>query len=296
MKMGRRLKHYAEYIPVKIFQTIMELLPHGVALYKGRVLGSIAFSILKIRREVSLDNLRNAFPEKSEKELISIAKRSYELFGMTVAEICRFRRSSRVVVDELVELDGVDNLEEALSHGKGAIMVTGHFGNWELYGCLSQLGYPVTFMVGEQHNLLVDGLINSMRKALGTKLSPLTGDLREILKDLRSNHAVGFLSDQDAGRRGVFVDFFGRKASTPFGAARFSMLTGAPVVTGGAVRLPDGRHRLIVDEPIYPSGERGDQEMIRLTQAYTTRLEELIRRYPDHYFWPHRRWKTRPPE
>jgi KDO2-lipid IV(A) lauroyltransferase len=291
-----RLKHVAEYIPVRLFQLLMEILPHRVALYKGSVLGIIAFSILGIRKRVSLENLRLAFPEKDEREIAAIAKRSYQLFGMTVAEICRFRRLGSSVTDKIVELDGVENLEKALSQGKGVIMVTGHFGNWELYGCLSQLGYPVTFMVGEQHNLLVDRLINSLREALGTKLSPLTGDLREILKDLKSDRAVGFLSDQNAGKRGIFVDFFGRKASTPFGAARFSMLTGAPVVTGGAVRLPGGKHRLVVDEPIYPSASRGDKEMFRLTQAYTTRLEELVRRYPDHYFWPHRRWKTRPPD
>jgi len=158
------------------------------------------------------------------------------------------------------------------------------------------MGYPVSFLVGEQHNTLVDGLMNRLRQGFGVETIPLTGSLRGVFRALRRNRIVAMLSDQDAGKGGIFVDFFGRPASTPYGPARFAVAAGAPLIPGVAVRHPGGRHELVIAPPVPapPEGTQPAEAARLLTQAYTSAFEGFIRRHPDHYFWMHRRWKTRP--
>jgi KDO2-lipid IV(A) lauroyltransferase len=116
---------------------------------------------------------------------------------------------------------------------------------------------------------------------------------RGVIKALRNNRFVAMLSDQDAGTDGAVVDFFGYPASTPKGPAAFALKTGAPVIMAFIIRKNNGKQRVILEEPIYIQESSNKEEDIRkLTQAYTSLLEDYVRKYPDHWFWPHRRWKS----
>jgi KDO2-lipid IV(A) lauroyltransferase len=291
--------HRLEYAAVRSLQAIVCALPAGVARELGASLGDFAYWPLGVRRDVVMGHLRRIFGgERTEAELREIARESYRNFGRMAFEYARFPRIDPASVDGLVELTGGEHLDAALERGKGAILVAGHFGTWELAATLASRGYPMTFLVGEQHNTLVDRLMNRLRERFGVETVPVTGSLTGVLRALRKNRIVAMLSDQDAGRSGVFVDFLGLPASTPYGPGRMSAGTGAPLLPGVAIRHGRGGHELVICSPVpEPDTDLPDEERARLlTQGYTSVFEDFIRRRPDLYFWMHRRWKTRPPE
>lgn len=290
------LQHRAEYAFARVVQAGLCALPAGAARELGADFGSLAYS-LGIRRDVSLGHLRRIFgDEKTETELRRIARESYRNFGRMTFEYGRFPRLTRRLIGETVSVTGREHLDRALAGGAGALLVAGHFGNWEMAATLATMDYPLTFLVGEQHNGLVDGLMNRLREGLGVEIVPLTGSLLGVLRALRGNRIVALLSDQDAGRSGVFVDFLGLEASTPYGPGRLALKTGAPLLPGVAVRHGRAMHELVICAPVPPpsAGASDDEAVRHYTQGYTSVFEEFIRLYPEQYFWMHRRWKTRP--
>jgi len=291
-----KIRHRIEYI---VLYVIMVLLQHTTlksAIRAAERLGDFVFFVLKTRRKVVYDNLTLAFPEKSEEEKFKIARRAYRNFAMMIFEYCRFPVLTREDVLSLVSIEGGEKIEEALEHGRGAVMVAGHFGNWELMGAaLSLKGYPICFLVGEQHNKLVDNRMNEFREMMGIKIIHRGVAVRGVLKALRENMFVALLSDQDAGKDGVFVNFFGKLSSTHQGAAVFALKTKSPIITGVPIRY-DGYKHHVVCGIIKTDQYNGvtDENVKKLTQAYTSFLEEQIRKYPDHWFWMHKRWKSHP--
>lgn len=292
-----RFKDRLEYAAVRSAQALICLLPAGVSGALGAGLGDVAFSVFRLRRDVVMGHLRRVFGnERTEADLVRLARRCYRNTGRTLFEYARFPRMSTTEIGSNVTLTGRTHLDEALAGGKGAILVAGHFGNWEMFAVLALAGYPVTFLVGEQHNLLVDGLMNRLRARFGVEIVPLTGSLTGVFRALSRNRVVAMLSDQDAGKRGMFVDFLGLEASTPYGPGRFAASTGAPLLPGMVVRRGASRHEIVVCPPVNAAdgGEPAEERARLYTQAYTRALEDYVRRYPDQYFWMHRRWKTRP--
>jgi KDO2-lipid IV(A) lauroyltransferase len=263
----------------------------------GAVLGTVAFDLFRVRRAVSLANLERAFPEAAPGELVAIARRSYRQFGRTVAEFAAFEKLRPERILRLVEFEGLEHFDRALEAGRGAVLFTGHFGSWELLGAaIAARGYPIDFLVGRQSNPWVDALMNRLRRIQGIGIIEREMALRKVLRSLRRNRFVALLADQDARRSGVFVDFFGTPASTPRGPALFALHQGCPVIPGFIIR-EGSRHRAVIGPPLWPRDDLQREEAIRdLTQRLASRLEDVVRRHPDHYFWPHRRWKTRPPE
>jgi KDO2-lipid IV(A) lauroyltransferase len=297
--MRHRPRHYLEYFGVRVLVLGVCLLPLRLALGLGSFLGGFAFRPLGIRRRATLQNLERCLGNvTSPAERLRIGEAAYRQIGMTLVEYSRFLTLRREEILKAVEFEGLEHFDRALGRGKGAVLFAGHFGSWELMGAaIRARGYPVHYLVGEQHNRLVDDLMNRLRTAAGIGIIPMGMSVRGVLRALRDNQFVALLSDQDAGSGGVFVDFFGAPASTPQGPAVFALKTGAPILAGFSVRLKGGRHRVVLEPPIHcePSGNPQD-DVVRCTQAYTSVLESYVRRYPDHWFWPHRRWKTRPPE
>ena len=293
---GPTLTHRLEYAAVRAGQAIVCALPAGAARESGAALGAFAFSVLRVRRDLAVRQISAALgPGLPRVEAERIALGAYRNFGRMTFEYARFPRLTRRDVETVVSVTGAEHLRDALARGKGAVLVAAHYGNWEIAAALATMGYPVSFLVGEQHNALVDALMNRLRQGLGVETIPLTGSLRGVFRALRANRIVAMLSDQDAGRTGIFVDFFGRSASTPYGPARFAVATGAALLPGVAVRRPGGRHELVIAPPVAaPEGVPPEEAARVLTQAYTSVFEEFIRLHPDHYFWMHRRWKTRP--
>jgi KDO2-lipid IV(A) lauroyltransferase len=197
----------------------------------------------------------------------------------------------------MVRVEGLEHFDAALQAGRGAVLFTGHFGNWELFGAAAVAhGYSIHFLVGEQSNRRVDDLMNDLRRAQGIGIISRHVALKKVLRALKDNQMVALLADQNVRKGGVFVDFLGRPASTARGPAMFAIRNGAPLVCGFIYRERGGGHVATLEAPLYadPSLE-GEAQLVDLTQRFTDRLAEWVRRHPDEYFWAHRRWKTRPP-
>lgn len=291
------LQDRIEYAAVIVFVHLMRLLPARVSLRLAGWLGRLAFDVLGFRRSVTVSNLERHLPESGVRAgYTHVGRMSYVHFGMALAEFARLPYVDRAYIEENVTVEGLEHLDSVLAGGKGAVLVTGHFGSWELMGCvLVRLGYPVTFVVGIQRNPLVQDLMNRIRRASGIDVIELTSTLT-IMRRLKANRFVAFLSDQDAGHRGVFVEFLGQAASTPPGAAHLAMLSGAAIVPGFITRVDGLKQQIVIEAPIYPDpASRGSAGAVALTQAYTSAIEAYVGRYPDHWLWAHRRWKTGAP-
>jgi KDO2-lipid IV(A) lauroyltransferase len=291
-----RLQDWLEHLCIVGFVIGTRLLPARVSVWLAGFLGKVAFDVIGFRRKVTLANLGARLARgRSEGELEDIGRRSYMHFGMSVAEFVRVPAINRAYVDRYIRLEGLKHLDRALEGRKGAVLVTGHFGSWELMGrALVLSGYPMKFIVGLQRNPLVQDLMNDLRRSAGIGVVEPDSLLR-ITRSLRSNSFVAMLSDQDAGPHGLFVDFFGEKASTPQGAARLATMTGAPVIPGFIVRLGGLRHQIVIEKPIeIPAGLSREEAVREITQGFTTVIEEYVRKHPDQYLWAHRRWRTRP--
>jgi KDO2-lipid IV(A) lauroyltransferase len=293
--MIRKIRHLIEYIFTVSVILLVRLVPYRLAISVGAFLGHVAYKIIGIRREVTLKNLRDSFGNRySEEELQRIGLDAYRNFGRSVVEYALYDKLSLDGMKEIITEEGFEHFEEVRKKGKGAIWVTGHFGSWELAGAyLAQRGYPVDFLVGEQHNLRVDNLMNIQRQRMGIGIIKMGAAAKGILKSLKNNRFVAMLSDQDAGSDGAIVDFFGRPASTPKGPAAFALKARSPLLTGFIIRRGECRHHIVVYPPldIEPSGDK-EKDIENLTQAYTSKLEEIVREHPEQWFWPHRRWKS----
>jgi KDO2-lipid IV(A) lauroyltransferase len=292
--MTKRIRYELEYAAVKFVLALVNLIPYRLALLLGDLIGVLGFSLFRIRRKVTLENLRNSFGSQyTASQYVKIGSRAYRNFAKSMIEYGLFPSLKRKGLSKFVTMEGREVFRKMKECGQGAVMVTGHFGSWELMGAfIAQDGWPIDYLVGEQHNLKVNNLMNECRRMFGIGLIELGVAARGVVKAVRGGRMVAMLSDQDAGSDGVMVQFFGRPASTPKGPAAFSIKTGVPLACGFIVR--EGlKQRIIIERPfsIESSGQK-DEDIRRLTQAYTSLLEEYIRRYPDHWFWPHRRWKS----
>lgn len=286
--------HRIEYVLVRITVFIVGLLSVRCALSLGAFMGWFAWKVLRIRKNIVLVNLELAFPEKTPEELNRIALLSYKNSGRFMIEYARQWKMDQSYIEKHVRIDNPEALESLLRED-GAIIITGHFGNWELFGIANRylLG-DVAFLVGRQSNSLVDGFINHMRSMHGIELYNRRAAVKGVLSSMKRGGYVCWLSDQDAGDSGIIVDFFNYPASTPRGAAAFSVKIGVPVVLAALLRIGKGPdHRLVIKEPIRPEGDIPSEEAEkRITQQYTLELERLIRETPELYWWAHRRWKT----
>jgi len=261
----------------------------------GERLGDLARTI-GLRRRVARENLALAFPEKSDRERDEILREHYHELGRVCIEYARFAGLANAPPGEvLTRITGAEHLQRVREEGRGAILLTGHFGNFELMGAMLAKIHPTFVVVKPLSNPLMDEWITAERSSAALRLIPIGSAMRGAFAALKANHWIEMVADQDARRHGVFVPFFGRLASTPVGPAELALRARAPIVMGFGFRLPDGRFELRIDPPLTIDSPKAPDAAQRLTAAHTARLEAMIRERPSAWFWLHRRWKTPPP-
>jgi KDO2-lipid IV(A) lauroyltransferase len=290
-----RFHHRVEYLGLLCVNKAFRALPHSAALKLGAGLGSAAFNVLRVRRQVVESNAAAALGCAPGGDAVkALGTRCYQNLGMTLAELARLPRLGRAGLAGLVTVEGTENLDRALANGRGAVLATGHFGNWELMGAaLAQRGYPMHFLVGHQSNRLVDDMLNSLRSSFGIGIVRHGAHVREVLRLLRRNQFIAMLCDHDAGRKGLMVDFFGMPASAALGPAVFAARSGAPLMMGFIARDGGGRHHVNLTSPIDIRSDCDPAEAVAAaTQRLAKTVEDHVRRRPDHWYWVHRRWKT----
>jgi KDO2-lipid IV(A) lauroyltransferase len=279
--------------------SVLHLLPEELALRLGEGMGWVAGVVLGIRRKTVRAHLRQAFPHESEAWRRRVARASFRHLGREALATFLLGRLSREEILERIEIPGFEALQEAMEAGAGAVLITAHFGNWEVAGAgLAARGLPLDVVAQRQRNPLFDADLTETRTRQGMSVI-LRGDApKQVLKSLRRGRAVAIVWDQNVRRGGIFVEFFGKKASTARGPAIFPLRTGSPVFQGVNRRLEGypSRYRLeVVPVDFTPTGDL-EADVFRLTEVYTRFLEKEIVRTPEQYFWQHRRWKTRPPD
>ena len=251
--------------------------------------------MLRIRRPLVEEHLRHAFPDRSAAWRARTARESYRHLGREALTILAMGSRSPEEIRERTPIAGWERLAAAIDAGRGVVMATAHFGNWEIGGAsLAVRGVAVDAVVQRQSNLLVNREIVAVREALGVRVIDRRHAPKQVLRSLREGRVVGLVADQDARRAGVFVPFFGRPASTHRGPALFAIRSGAPLFLGVAPRGPDGMYHCRAHEIEVDRSGPLEDAVVRLTAAFTRRLEDEVRLAPEQYFWLHRRWKTRP--
>jgi KDO2-lipid IV(A) lauroyltransferase len=262
----------------------------------GAGLGWLAGAVLRIRRDVVEENLARAFPERDARWRRRIAVESYRHFGREAVVAFRLGRESAERVLARSDVHGLDALLEAAS-GPGAIVATGHLGNWEVAGgAVALRKVPIDAVAVRQRNPLFDDALVGNRRRLGIRVVYRDGAGTEVLRSVRAGRVPVLLADQDGGRSGVFVDFLGSLASTARGPALLALRSGAQLF-GGVCLVEAGPPRRYAVHLCPLAVERtGDlaEDVRRLTRAHSDFLAGFVRQAPEQYFWQHKRWKTRP--
>jgi KDO2-lipid IV(A) lauroyltransferase len=248
-------------------------------------------------RLIVLHNLLRSFPEKDTDEIIKIAKGVYRHFAIVAAEFFELPQITKENIHQWVDVEGVGNYLAAVAQGKGVLSIVAHFGNWELMTIAVPMYLkPMYIVYRPLDSPVIDNMVEYVRTMNGNELIPKGGSGKRIIELLKENHIIGILSDQNvAAYEGVFVDFFGRPACTGVGLAVMAMRSGAPVVPAFMARQPSGKYKLILKpamEAICTDDYESDLQFN--TQRFTKEVEDIIREYPDQYFWFHQRWKTKP--
>jgi len=290
--------HRVEYALTRTLETAVATLPEGAADAVGRRVGRIVHG-MGIRRKVVESNLRLAFPQADEAWIERTVRATYEHLGREAAAILRLSKlDPQAVIERTDVTEDWPKLQAALGEGRGVLLVTGHYGNWEIAAAaVAARGVPIAAIVRRQGNRLVDERLDSLRRRLGVETIYQSEAPSRVPRVLRKGGIVGIVGDQDARRSGVFVPFFGRPASTHRGPALFALKLRAPVFACVARRLPGGAVRYVVAGQQIVTERTGELEtdVQTLTAALAARLEAEVKVAPEQYFWFHRRWKSKPP-
>ena len=297
---GPRWTDYLEYAIFRAAWGFFALLPRRLALGLGAVVGDLLYFCDRPHRRIALFNLRLAFPDRSSAEHRAILRRSCRNLGRVGAECCHLASLTAASLRDYVDVEDPQGWQAALSAAaqRGAVILTGHVGNFELLAYAhGLLGHPITLVHKSMRNPLVDDAITALRARVGTVSLAKKAAAKAALRALHDRRIVAIPADQNQTRRyGVFVEFFGVPAATTPGPARLAMLSRSPVIPVFLVRDGESaRHRIVVlpEIELVRSGDR-DADILVNTQRCTAVIEEVLRRYPDQWIWFHRRWNTRP--
>ncbi len=287
-----------EYVALRTVIAVCRAVPAVVADRAAAALGWVVARVWRARWDVVMRQLRMAFPGEDEGWRRRVARRSYVHFCAEAVGMFRLAGARRAGILERTRLNGEEVLKEAAREGRGVMLVSGHLGNWEVgtAGVVAR-GFPMDIVAARQRNVLFDRYLTRSRERLGMKVIPREEAQRGVLASLKAGRVIGIMGDQDARRAGIFVDYFGRPASTARGPAVLSLRAGATVATFYTIRRAGWKPRYdIYIEPVQAAGGgRGRAAVAAVTQAFTTRLEEHVKEHPEQYLWHHRRWKTPPP-
>jgi KDO2-lipid IV(A) lauroyltransferase len=294
-----RLRHRFEYLFFRAAMFVCGAMPRRLVSALGAGAGWLLGVVFRLRRAVVDQNLAIVFGDAlTREERNRIARGAYAHFGAVIFDMLRLWGRPPSELAALVEqFEGEDHLARAAdAHGGAAIIVSGHFGFWELAGpAVTSRGRKMCPVAKPIHNPYLDAMVKKARSLPNYQIVPTSGSIRDMVRRAKEGWVLAFIADQDARRDGIFIDFLGKPASTATGPAAFAVKLGLPIVPFFITRLPNGFYRMEFEEPIAPPEGMETQAAIEwLTRRHTERLEQRIRQNPRHYWWFHRRWKTRP--
>ncbi len=287
------------YILVRTVFAVMQIFPIDWNLRTARWLAGQWPRLMPRHRQRAIAHLTAAFGgTRTPTQISEIADRCLESVTMFAVEaICLPRLISASTWNRYIRLNDFDEALELIVSGKGAILVTGHYGSFEVTGhLLASLGFDVVAVMRPLDNVYLNRFVVQTRRTHGLAMLDKKGATTGAEEALQDGKLLAFVGDQDAGRKGLFVDFFDQPASTYKSIGLLAIATGCPIIVGYARRLgPVALYEVGVQRIIRPhEWEQQDDPLRWITQAYTTAIEEMARKAPEQYLWIHRRWKSRP--
>lgn len=293
------LSHRIEYVATRLVVGALRLVGWRAASWIGGRIARLAYWPLGIRRGVTTRQIAAAFPEKSNSEIRRIAVASYDSLGRTSIEtaILPGTKASEIL-SRIERVDGWEHLERSLAQKHGLIIVTGHIGNWEVGGAyMAARGLPLDVVARGMSNPVFENWVNRTRSEIGMQVIHDQDAVRKTPRSLKANRAVAFVSDHDAlGLASTYVPFFSRPARTPRGPGVFALRFGAPILFMVCIRMASGRYTIFIEPIEVVITDNKDADVDNIMLRFTQLLEDKVRKYPEQYFWQHRRWRRQPPD
>jgi|TARA_B100000902_G_C27266739_1_gene893968 KDO2-lipid IV(A) lauroyltransferase len=274
------------YGALSVLSSILKILSVRKLHILSQNIASILFNYIPKRKNTALKNLKIAFPDKSDEWINTTLKKCYSFFTYNFLQFLAFPFDPNSIEIEVV---GKKYLNNAINENSGTVLVSAHFGSWEILGYWFGINnYPLVGIAQKQKNKGANLFFEEKRQLSGTKQVYRKSSMDSLYEILNANKILGLVSDQDARGKGVFVDFFNKPASTHKGAALFHLNTNASLIFGICVQKDIEKYR-VEFIPINPKKKSTED----ITQLYTTIIEQSIKKYPEQYFWFHNRWKTK---
>ncbi|ACF14392.1 lipid A biosynthesis acyltransferase [Chloroherpeton thalassium ATCC 35110] len=298
--MSKKLKsavHWIQYVFFSALGILARRLSEKSVYRMAHNIGDFLYETLKLRRKLVEKNLERAFPEKSPAERAQIAREVYHTQAINLVETLRMPLiRTKADAETLLEGDLSLIYEKSVNQGKGCLLVSAHFGNWETLALCGGLRLkPVVVITKAQSNKFIDRRMNEWRTLHGNRMVGMKQAPRECIRALRSGEVVCMLSDQSGPKDGYFMPFLNQDASVFLGAAVFALRCQVPLITIMPVRIADGKYRLLLEEIPTDDLTSSDADVKRLAERYIRAIESYIRRYPAQWFWLHNRWKRKRP-
>ena len=290
--MKRNIKNAAIYRALKAASALARTMPLGMARALGRRIGSLAFHVVPRERHKALRNLNSAFPDLGSRERDTLARRCFQHLGASLFEIAWLARLDPRLFASTTRIEGLEHLRSAAEAGRGAVLFTGHCGNWEwMAASIALAGFSMKVIARELYDSRINDYIVDTRAKFGVETirRGTTGAAREILSTLRSGAILGVLIDQSLRAENAMIPFFGIPAPTPIGPAQIAIRAGSMAIAGFIERR--GAQQVVTFQPPIAT-QRGD-DPVALTREMTGRIEEQIRRVPEQWVWMHDRWRER---
>lgn len=282
-----KISHKATYLLLKLSKSWLSSTSKRTRRKFASQIASLLFYRLKFRKNLARKNIENAFPKWSELKIDQTLKKTYLFFSQNFIDLVCTPKSWNGIE---ITVNGKRALDSSIAQNRGVIFISGHFGCWEILGkWLGEYADLFTGVALKQRNRGANQFFQEQREIPGTKHIFKREPIEKMYDVLTQKGILGLVSDQDARRKGVFVNFFDTPASTPKGAALFHIRTKAPIIVGVCIRKSPSQYEIKMS-----TIDTSKKNIKQITQTYTSVLEKHIRKYPEQYFWFHRRWKTQP--
>jgi len=298
-KIRRAIKYPVLIFFIRVFILIVRIFPRGFVLKTFAGLGRLVFRFLKKERDKTINNLTLVFGDvKTEIEIKKMAQQVFVNQALNFADyVHTMQYTTREQFSKIVEFVGEEHLREAYNQGKGVLCLMCHVGSWEFSAIMPPvMGYETTAISRPMPNEKIDKLIVGSRQKRGMKNISRGNVYDQLVEVLKKGECLIIMIDQDTQVKGVFLDFMGKQAYTPIGAARLAIDSKAPVLPMYMKRLPNNKHQFTI-LPQLPFINTGNEfDIIENTKIYNKAIEEIINETPEQWVWMHERWKTTPEE
>ena len=282
------IRSYISYVIVVLFSIIFNIIPRSLSLLFGKFLGLVIYHIFPTRKKVALKNIKDNFSNLDSTKRNNLLKNTYVHFGMVLSDFMRQNFLNRQKINDLVNINAKSL--EILNQNKGSIIMTGHIGNWECFLPILGLNH-IKFAVVTQKikNSYLNKFFTSLRSFQNVKIIPRHEGKERMFDAISQNYHLGLASDQNAGSKGTMVPFLNTKISIPKGAAIFHIKTKKPILVGFCTMNKDYKYDFNIEELKFNHKIKSRSELINdINSQFTSILGELIRKYPDQYFWFHK--------